>query len=281
MTRMMAARTFGVLGLALLLPVFLCQPAAAQSDADLRKQNQELQARVKDLETELAAARGQNESLQKRITALEAALAARPAAPGAVGGAGAAAQTLPEERVTIDESKPAASPRALFNAVVESYKTAMGDAPVGKHGDRDRAAYMRRLQKWEGASEREFRMPVEWHVRVLPARMMDNARERMASFVAVDPVTDTRLGDAFDVVLSRQLAARLAELTRVDESGVLVLKGTSAVNLSINENRLERGSFDSPRFVGPFAEYEFTVEPSGLAPVRPAPATQPATAPAK
>jgi Tfp pilus assembly protein FimV len=258
---------------ALLAPVVLTAPAAGQSDADLRKQNQELQSRVKDLEAELAAAKTQSEALQKRIDALESALtAARSGAASAT----ATAASPPEEKVSIDESVPGASPRALFNAVAESYRKAVADAPIGRLGDRDRVAYMRKVEKWKGLAEREFRMPIEWHVLLLPPRMVDNTRERIATFVAVDPVTGTRLGDAFDVQLSRAMAARIAALDTGEDIGPLQLKGTAITRVRINEQRESAGTFDSPRFIGPFAEYEFTVEPTSVVTVKPAQATQPA-----
>jgi hypothetical protein len=261
-----------LLAIALVCGVFTA-PARAQSESDLRRQNQELTTKVKDLEAELAAARKKADDLQKRITALEASLAARPA------GGGKVIPPLEEEKVSIDESKPSASPRALRKAIEESYQKAMANLPMGKAGDRDRIAYMRALAKWEPATEREYRMPIDWHVRVQPASMLDSKRERIATFIAVDPVTGTRLGDEFDVALSRAIAGRLVELEARGELDMLILKGTVVPNIRINTTRESRGAFDNPLFVGPFAEYEFTVEPSSVTAYRPA-ATQPATMPA-
>lgn len=272
--RRMASLSPVTLALALFGAACLSTPAWAQSESDLRKQNQELTTKVKDLEADLAAARKQSDDLQKRVAALEAALAARPGSNGAK-----PIPPLEEEKTTIDESKANASPRALRKAIEESYQKSVANLPMGKAGDRDRIAYMRALAKWEPATEREYRMPVEWYVRVQPASMIDASRERMATFIAVDPVTGARLGDEFDVALSRSMAGRLAELEARNELDVLVMKGTVVPNIRINTERESRGVFDNPLFIGPFAEYEFTVEPSGLAPHRPA-ATQPSTKPA-
>lgn len=273
-SRRMASLSPMTLAVALLGVALFSAPVRAQSESDLRKQNQELTTKVKDLEAELAAARKQSEDLQKRVTAMEAALAARPGAAGAK-----PIPPLEEEKTTIDESKANASPRALRKAIEESYQKSVANLPMGKVGDRERIAYMRALGKWEPTAEREYRMPIEWYVRVQPASMVDARRERMATFIAVDPVTGTRLGDEFDVALSRSMAGRLAELEARNELAVLVMKGTVVPNIRINTERESRGAFDNPLFVGPFAEYEFTVEPSGIAPYKPA-ATQPATKPA-
>jgi hypothetical protein len=269
---MFAVRT---LALAMLSAMFVALPARAQSESDLRRQNQELTSRVRDLEAELEAARKQHDALQKRIAALEAQLAAARTSGGA--GSGVIAP-LEEEPTTLDESKPGASPRAVFKALVESYAKAVGELPMGAPNDRDRIAYLRRLEKWEPAAEREMRSIIEWHVRALEPRMVDGGRGRFVTFVAVDPVTDTRLGDPFDVALTRPLATRLADLESRGDLGVLVLKGTLVTNVRINPARQSRGSFDSPRFIGPFAEFEFTVEPASITPVKPA-ATQPTTNP--
>lgn len=257
---------------AVLAPGLPAQRAFAQSESDLRRQNQELTTKVKDLEAELDAARKQADALQKRITALESQLAAKSPVTGH-----APIPPLEEEPVSIDESHANASPRALLNAVVESYRKAVTDLPMGQKGDRERAAYMRVIERWKGATEREYRMPIDWHVRVQPASMLDSKRERIATFIAVDPVTGTRLGDEFDVALSRSMAKRLEELDNRNELGTLVMKGTVITQVRINLDRESRGSFDSPRFVGPFAEFEFTVEPSSIVPYKPAAATQPAT----
>jgi hypothetical protein len=272
MTSLKAAFSLRFLAVALLTAGAMCGQSRAQSDSDLRKQNQELAAKVKDLQAELDAAKKQSDALQKRISQLESQLSAA----RSTGATGAAAwPPLEEEKVSIDESKPSASPRALFGAVVESYKKAVGDSPLGHPNDRDRVNYMRKLDKWKPATERELRTPIDWHVRLLEAKMIDAKRERIATFVAVDPVTDTRLGDPFDVALSRPLVEHLEELSTRGELGVLQMKGTAVINLRINPERETRGSFDNPRFVGPLAEFEMTVEPSSIVPAKPA-ASQPA-----
>ena len=262
------------LTLALLLVAggLLARPACAQSESDLRKQNQELTTKVKDLEAELAAARKQSEDLQKRVAALEAALAARSNAGGTK-----PPPPLEEGAVSIDESKASASPRALSAAIEASYKQAVENLPMGKPGDKDRIVYMRALAKWEPAAEREYRMPITWYVRVDASP--DARRDMKLRLVAYDPVTGTQLGEPFDASLSRAVAARLAELESRGELALLELKGTVIPEIRLNPERESRGAFDNPKFAGPFAEYGFIVEPSGVAPYKPA-ATQPTTKPA-
>ncbi len=241
-------------------------PVMAQSESDLRRQNQELTTRVRELETELEAARRQNEALQRRIAALEAQLAA------ARSGAGRTAADAPEEpKTTIDESKPNATPRAMFAAIQQSYADAVVDTPMGQAGDRERIAYMRKLDKWRASAEREFRSQVEWHVRIKHDSVSANPARNVYTFIAVDPVTDAQLGDEFNITLSRALALRLVDQEGRGERGLLVLKGTVVPAIRINAQRDARGSFDNPRFIGPFAEFAFTVDPSSIVAYRPAP----------
>src|SRR5688572_11718502 len=104
--------------------VGVAQGHAQESDNDLRRKNQQLTTQVQDLRAELEALRRENESLKQRITQLEQAVLTARRAPGR-----AVQQTQPEEpeRVTIDETLPGASPRALFRAVQESYDRAMAN----------------------------------------------------------------------------------------------------------------------------------------------------------
>ncbi|HVP72907.1 MAG TPA: hypothetical protein VMS30_04165, partial [Phycisphaerales bacterium] len=126
------------------------------------------------------------------------------------------------------------------------------------------------------ACERSLRMPIDWHVRVLEGR-----RDRIAILQAVDPVTDARLGDPFQVQFPKTLATRIDDLAAGGDPGVLVLKGTSIVDITVNPDRLMPGSFDKPRFVAPYAEFEVTVDVSSIVPAKPAPSsTQPSTKPA-
>ena len=263
------------LACSMLVTALATSPARAQSDSDLRKQNQELTTRVKDLETELDAARKQIDTLQKQVAAMQQQLAA--ARSG-----GAAPAPLEEPKTTIDESKANASPRALFNAAAESYKKAVADTPMGVAGDRDRIVYMRKIEKWAPAFEREYRAAIDWVVRVVPDSPTANAAKGIYTFVAVDPVTDAPLGDEFNVTLSRALATRLAELESHGGLGALSMKGTVVPTIAINPARETRGSFDNPRFVGAFAEYTFTVDPQSITAFKPAPppATQPHAKPA-
>lgn len=247
---------------------------AQESEADLRRQNQQLAAEVEDLEKQLDAARERQKELEDRIADLEAKLAAALKGSTTTTPKSGGGPAIPAEEVTVDESVPTASPRALFKSLIASYEEATAGLEIGRFlpggtagggPDRDRRNYLKRLEAWRTSANREFRAPIKWHVRVIDARVgPDN--QRIITLVAVDPVTDVRLGNTFDVVLSQSLADRLARYQERGggEIGVLVLRGTLIPQVRINPDRDVRGTFDNPPFIGPFAEFLYRIDVTSL-----------------
>lgn len=254
------------IAVACLLLAWVPTPAAAQSQNELRLENQRLRTQVADLEVELEAAREEIADLRAEIERLQKSLDERgqtaPAAPPS------APQPAPEEEVTIDESKPDASPRALLAAVIADYREETAELELGTGPDDPvRTGYLRRLNRWVAGINRQYRVPIEWHVRIVdPAVRIGRAyRLRLR---AVDPKTDVQLGDPFDAMLSSSLASRLREHEqRMGLDDVMILKGVLLPGVLINEERTEAGAFDNPRFVGPFVEFEFTVQAQTILPV--------------
>lgn len=236
------------------------QTANAQSDSELRRQNQALATQVQDLERELEAAHARIAELEAQNARLRQQLAAARSAPAQ----STAAPSLEPEEVSIDESIPTASPRALLNALVQRYEKATDGLEPGMPGDAARRTYMRMLENWKQTVEREFRSLIEWHVQATDSYAANRAR--YVSLVAVDPVTGVKLGPPFEVQLTRPLADRLAVLESRGKLGTLVLRGTLIPKVRINEQRETRGSFDNPPFIGPFAEFGFTIDVRSLAP---------------
>ncbi|MHC5113465.1 MAG: hypothetical protein ACYTGP_03440 [Planctomycetota bacterium] len=236
-------------------------PASAQqSPSELRRENERLRADVeamkKELEAlreEIAKLRAENANLRKQLaTVLQAAPAGTPSKPAPV---------------TVDESRADASPRGLFNAIVRGYNEVTADLFMGNNEDDPaRVVYERKVDRWVRRANREFKTPIEWHVRIddptdpLPHPLM-------LRLVAVDPVTDVRLGDPFEVAVTRSLMSRLREMEKRRElGGVLVLRGVLRPMVRFNRNRLDQGPFNNPPFIGPFAEFSFGVDATSLAP---------------
>lgn len=245
------------------LMCFASRGLAQESDSDLRRQNQQLTTEVQDLQRKLEASEERNRELEARIAQLEQQLA------NARRG-GTASRTLPpleEEEITVDESVPNASPRALFKELVTSYEANLASVDTDLNDDRVRRGFLKQAESWRAKVNREYRSPIEWYVRAIDARQGPN-RERIVTFIAVDPSTDVRLGDSFDVVLSQSLADRLANFEVRGELGLLVMRGTLIPEVRINSGRFDRGTFDNPPFIGPFAEFFFRVDVNSLKLVR-------------
>lgn len=254
--------------LALLCVLILTGTTAfGQSDADLRRANQALTTQVADLTRELEALKASNKQLQDRIGQLEAQLttARRPGGNAASGG-NSAPPPLEEPQVSIDETLPHSTPRALFREVQASHDELIKDLEMGKTGDSKRRGYLRKLEQWRAGTERTLRGPVTWHVKEIDRR--NTGANQVWTLIAVDPQTDAELGDSFEVMLPRPVAERLSDFEKRGELGQMVLRGLALPTLRINEARGDRGSFDKPRFVGPFVEYALMIEPRSLLPVK-------------
>lgn len=254
--------------LGLLLATLAISTAQAQSDQELRQENQRLRTENEDLKRELEAAKTQLERLGREIEALRQGLQSGGGTGLGTGGAGTGSGRLPSltppppPPVSIDESKPNASPRAMQKAIQESHDRAIDGVALGVEGDRDHTNYLRTVARWVAGANREFRTPVEWHVRIRSVQRLRNGFQM--SLIAVDPKHhDTELGDTFTITLPANRARRL------DDSSlhkVLVLKGTLMPAVQFNREREQPGPFNNPPLLGPFVEFGFTVEATGIFP---------------
>jgi len=219
---------------------------AAQSDNELRRENQALQARVTELERELQAARDRIKQLETVIEEMRKSGGSSTTRPPSV-------QPEPE-KVSIDESKQDASPRALLAAMQKDMQQDLAGIEIGAEGSRERDNYMRALDRWVTGAAREFRIPVEWHVKILDRKDADRTRY-LVRMQAVDPVHNTKLGDPFDAIIPISRAGGVDDVT-----STYVIRGTVVPDIRINPQRAEQGTFDVPKLVGPYAEFFFGVE---------------------
>jgi hypothetical protein len=253
-----------------LLALFSVSGAAlGQSSRDSREENQRLRTQVEDLQKELDAARARIAELETRVQ--ELAAGGGGAAPATTSG-GSASVPPPPDRVTIDETQPLASPRALLKAVIASHDEAMGGQDAGRDQSSDRAGYMRKLEGWVAGANRQFKGPIEWTVDLKSARHRSGGAY-IVTLQAVDPVTRVELGDRFEVELDSLQSDRLARLEERDpEFRDLVLRGTLEPIIRINNRRETRRVFeyqaDRSPFVGPFVELAYQVHVKSLAPAR-------------
>jgi cell division protein FtsB len=260
-SNMIRPKTCRSITLGVLVLLAAAGAASAQSDADLRRDNQRLRTKVSELQRELDAARNRIEQLEREVEKLRQLLAAAPTTPGG---------PPTEEQISIDESVPHASPRALLRALKQGYDEAMRELEPGEPDSRQRTAYLRDLDRWAKRMNREMKSPIVWHIRI-SERAAYPLEVPGLEVEAVDPETNVVLGDPFPATLPQATVRRLRQLEDRGQLGVLVLKGVLTPQVKVNPQRQEKGLFDKPLFVGPFAEFSFFVHASSLTPPAPEP----------
>lgn len=237
----------------------LAGPSLGQSDRDLRVENQRLNAQVKQLGRELNAAQSRIEKLEKQVKDLEKALKSARNAPKKP-----KQQPKVDEKVSIDESVATASPRALSNAIKADYEKALAGIDQGQPGDRTHKNYLKAVQRWTIAANREYREKIQWHVRILGVR--PTQKGFAVELQAVDPKTNTKLGNPFFALLSKGLAKRYDQIIRRSGVEVVELKGTLHPNVTFDRTRPTAGQFNNTKFIGPYAQFEFAVDATSLQP---------------
>ena len=238
----------------------LSSSAAAQSNNDLRRENERLRAEVRALTQELEAAR-------QRIAELEGELADRDR-PG-TRPVQDPLDDAPTTRTGEPDRGPAHNPAALLRQLQEEYTEAMNEQPPGRVGSRERESYYRALNRWYLDVNRR-RHAVVWAVRIVDVapsnRGSVNARVQVVQHD--DPAIG--YGDPFDLAISRSTAHRLMQMrdrAEEDRPEAYILRGQLSPQLRFNEDRYEPGPFNRPRFVGLFTEFEFTVDVRLLLPL--------------
>ena len=233
-------------------------PALGQSDRELRAENQRLKTQVLRQEKDLAAAQARIAVLKNQVKDLEKALQSAQKAPRKP------TQPRVEGKVSIDESVATASPRALFNALKKSYDEAVSGLDQGEPGETSHKIYSKAVQRWAIAANREFRAKIIWHVRVLGTS--PTPKGFAFELQAVDPKTNTKLGDPFFALLSKGLAKRYDQVIRRSGAEVVELKGTLIPNITFDRTQSTPGPFNNKKFIGPYAHFEFAVDASSLQP---------------
>lgn len=221
-------------------------PAHAQSDSELRRENQRLRTQVDELKKELEAA-------LERIAALQEQMRQRRAG----GNTRLPSDQPEEEKVSIDESEPMASPRALLKALQASYTERFAELEMGEAREsRERDNYLQSVVRWGRQAERKFKRPVQWHL-----RFEEIERQIKGGYVirahAVDPEYGTTLGSSFRVMLPR---ARTSVIEKHGMGATYAVRGTLTPYIGVNDERQETGPFNSPPLVGAFAELDLVLD---------------------
>lgn len=217
----------------------------SQPDPAAEDEIEALKRRIGELERQLQAAR-------ETIAILRRQLAQQGVQPEEV---------EVEDPLVLPQDQPLASPEATLAAVIADY----AEFREGKTWDdeKDRRNFLREVDRWTSRMEKEYRGRVEWTCDMV-AREQLRSGEEFLMVVVRDLETGNRWSNQFEVAIPRRLQARAH---RIPSDEPIILRGTFQLDLSINPERLERGSFDSPRFVGPFVEFGFNFDVSAIAEV--------------
>jgi hypothetical protein len=218
-------------------------PAAAQSDADLRREVQRLELENAELKERLRRAEDRIKQLEAQIQSMQTS-----------GGTGAT--PAEEEQVSIDETQPLASPRAIVAALRASYETAMDGMEMGEPDSRERTRYRGALERWSVASEREMRGTIEWRVAVAEVKPHANGKDFVVVMQAVDPKYGTKLGKPFEALLPGNRTRNLEGGT----DGQWELKGRLTTDIILDERITGEGAFENAMYLGSFAELRYAVE---------------------
>ncbi|TVQ81032.1 MAG: hypothetical protein EA380_02650 [Phycisphaeraceae bacterium] len=249
--------------------------ASAQPDesmADLRRENEALRQRIAQLEAQLATAREEAEGLREANRVLLRQLERTPPAPS----------PPPEPVATPDEAEPPvpteapeerrraypdpasadpfAFPDALLSAIQRSHDDAMGSETLDKEQP---GAYFGALRRWANSANRAFRGRIDWVVSVSDERGAIPAQQPVRIFV-VDPETLQPLHrEAFIVELSSRDRRRVAEESSRPAWRII---GQITSQVRVNPDRPERGVFNTPVFLGPFAEFDYELRVLSVSP---------------
>jgi len=239
--------------------------ARAQSDAQLRQENARLREELRELREEFAAQKRRIAELERENASLRKEIAEQ--ATSTPTRRSRDIEPLPEPPVSIDESVANASPRALHAALVKSYRSTLGAYEVGENDSPERRAYMKRIERWREKVAREFRTRIEWNVEILDATRLHGSRDVLLRLVAVDPVHGTKLGAAFETMVSTSIMERIERSRTRGQVDGLVLTGVLSPEPRILPDVM---TIDAPfvdyELIGPFAEFAFKVDVNTLLP---------------
>lgn len=215
----------------------------ARPPADIAAQNEALRQRVRDLAAEnrklhqdLLAAYAKIEDLQRAL------------------GIGSEQTEAERDPVILPEDQPHASPDAAFAAIQFEYFDAIGDQTWDT--ERARMVYLRTIRSWMSRAEKDHHQRIDWVCEISDREQLRNG-ESFATVVIRDPETWERRCNPVTIRIPRHLVAKL---DRIDPDDPVRVTGIFRALLTLNEERTEPGTFDIPRLVGPFVEYDWKLQ---------------------
>lgn len=248
------------------LVLTLATPALAQNDeitqlrrdvASLREQLAAQQQQVRSLQAQRDVLAESLRTANELIASLRAG--GEVPAPGDPNPAGPTAP-IPDD--------PFAAPEAMYAELVRRYEQEFGDSPAGG----DQAALVREVEQWARLNARSLRKRVTWLVTVSEIKAIDRSKSS-GLMTVLDEVSGLPIGKPFRVQIPRSHAERINRMSeRYDRwRATVVFQATPTVN----PDRPDPGVFDTPRLLGPYAEFGYTISLKSIlgekSPANPAP----------
>ncbi|MCA9278399.1 MAG: hypothetical protein H6815_07045 [Phycisphaeraceae bacterium] len=149
------------------------------------------------------------------------------------------------------DADPFSSPWALRAAVVRSYFEQMSIIPRSTLREQD--LFHDAVARWTRTTSRELRSQIEWTVSIERIeRDVDGGRRFSGYLRVMDPRTGIGVGPAILVPIPERYAVRAL---RAPDVSYWELRGEVIAEPRYNPDRAERGIFDEPPIIGPFAEH--------------------------
>lgn len=259
-----AMRLLGAVAAGFFIGVVPTALARAQDDpstAVLQRENDLLRERIAQLESQLAHSRKRITDLEKQVAELQAKLAASPATPTTDGGSGAAPPAEQPMPVYAEiPADPMAGPDSLFLALKADYETRFKDMSFDSDAERKRC--IAEVGAWARQAPRALRGSFEWIIEV--AQVVAEREEATIEFRVIDPSSGNPCSDRY---YTMKIPGRMAHpISLMRDRKLWVVKGMLAAKPGVNASRPDVGAFDTPRFIGPFAEFGFEVTPRSVQP---------------
>ncbi|HVZ95123.1 MAG TPA: hypothetical protein VG797_11505 [Phycisphaerales bacterium] len=239
--------------IAALALVVLSAPASfaqqgAQSEADLRRENDQLKQQLQESQKRV-------QTLQAEVERLRKMIAAKPSGEqspqGTNGGGGSAPAGENKDAFEPPPADPLASPASMFVAVVKSYETEL--TPLPRETKAEQARFTAEAKKWAAKTTRDIRGRAEWTVDSVKV-LADARGEREVEFRVISPATGKAYGPPVTVKMRADLAQKLANQP---PEGRWKIAGMASAAPKVKPEYERPGAFDAPqKFVGPCVEFE-------------------------
>ncbi|MDZ4756419.1 MAG: hypothetical protein SGJ11_18250 [Phycisphaerae bacterium] len=225
-------------------------PTDAERIRQLEAQVQELEARLKEAEADLIAAK-------ERVAQLEGTPAPQPA--------GTVQFPILEPGDTIT------SVEQFLNTTRAHYTRDFPPVPDGADPVSP-VALQRAVDKWVTATNRAWKQPLRWTVRV--QRVERSGDDLIVTAQALNPDDGTLRGEPIAVRLDRIQSKRFEQsVNRTGAGGPLsgewIMTGVFTPRLAVNMRRMGQSVFNNPPLVGPGVEFGYGVSVDAFAPVKP------------